>query len=74
MVENVEITCSDGIFCNGIERWVNELCVSGIGILYFVHFFLNSKKAPCDDGHNCTVDVCNEKNDTCIHIPGDDCP
>lgn len=43
----VEVTCSDGVFCNGIERFVNGSCVRGPN--------------PCDDHVNCTVDMCSEE-------------
>ena len=51
--------CDDGLFCNGIERCDALLgCQAGV--------------APnCDDGINCTIDSCDEENDTCVH---DDSP
>jgi len=43
---STEITCSDGVFCNGDERYVNGACVSG--------------PLPHDDGAACSVDLCDE--------------
>ena len=42
----VEVTCSDGVFCNGMERWVNGRCVPGL--------------VPCNDDDSCTADTCDE--------------
>lgn len=46
-----EVTCSDGIFCNGDERYVNGACVAG--------------PPPCDDGVACTIDHCDETTKRC---------
>lgn len=54
-----EVTCSDGVFCNGTERWVNGTCQSG--------------PAPCDDHASCTTDVCNEAEDTCTFTANPGC-
>src|SRR5262245_52616705 len=55
-----EVTCSDGIFCNGDERYVNGKCVSG--------------PPPCDDGVACTTDTCDEATMHCSHtLNGDAC-
>lgn len=54
-----EITCSDGIFCNGDERWVNGKCVAG--------------PPPCDDGVACTTDSCDEVKKLCSHALGASC-
>ncbi len=51
-----EVTCGDGVFCNGDERWVNGQCVAG--------------SDPCDDGAACTVDVCDEDAGLCEHVLG----
>lgn len=55
----IEVTCSDGVFCNGFERLVNGRCVAGT--------------PPCDDGALCTQDVCDEVNGLCDFIPGAEC-
>jgi len=47
-----EVTCDDGKFCNGIERYVNGACVNG--------------PEPCNDGIACTIDSCDEVNDFCF--------
>jgi hypothetical protein len=47
----VEVTCSNGTFCDGEERFVNGKCVSG--------------PPPCDDQVECTVDECLEETRTC---------
>jgi hypothetical protein len=49
----VEVTCSDGVFCNGVEQFVNGACASG--------------KNPCDDGEPCTTDTCDEDTGRCAH-------
>src|SRR5262249_38062172 len=54
-----EVTCSDGVFCNGDERWVNGKCVAG--------------PMPCDDGQACTTDTCDETNRLCSHTLGSTC-
>ncbi|MBI5512447.1 MAG: hypothetical protein HY909_01690 [Deltaproteobacteria bacterium] len=56
---NVEVTCSDGVFCNGAERFANGRCVAG--------------NPPCDDGVACTTDTCDEANGVCDHTLGADC-
>lgn len=55
----IEVTCSDGIFCNGDERWANGKCVAG--------------PLPCDDGESCTTDTCDETSGTCKHTLGANC-
>jgi Lysyl oxidase len=55
----LEVTCSDGVFCNGEERFVGGACVRG--------------KAPCDDGQACTDDACDEARGACAHVPGAAC-
>jgi hypothetical protein len=47
------ITCSDGVFCNGDERYVNGRCVAG--------------PPTCDDGQPCTIDRCDEPTKRCDH-------
>jgi hypothetical protein len=49
--------CDDAFFCNGAEVCVGGLCAAG--------------DAPdCDDGLECTVDLC--RGDACIHAPRPD--
>ncbi len=55
----VEVSCSDGIFCNGEERFANGECVSG--------------PPPCDDGTACTADSCDEEKQACHHTPQGEC-
>jgi len=50
----VEVTCSDGIYCNGMERFIGGRC----------------QAAPfeqCDDRTNCTRDICDEEAQFCSH-------
>lgn len=51
----IEVTCSDGSFCNGEERWTVRGCVP--------------ESPPCDDGVACTVDTCDELTRTCHYEP-----
>jgi len=51
----MEVTCSDGIFCNGEERWTVDGCVPG--------------PAPCDDGVACTTNLCHESTKGCELLP-----
>jgi hypothetical protein len=56
----VEVTCSDGIFCNGAERFVDGACALAV-------------VSPCNDGAACTYDRCEEATGTCSHELGDGC-
>jgi len=48
--------CTDGHFCNGLERCVEGFC-TGAGV------------APnCDDSDKCTDDACNHDTNQCTHI------
>jgi hypothetical protein len=51
----VEVTCDDGTFCNGVERFSGGSCVAG--------------PPPCDDGVACTTDSCDEGIRRCAHTP-----
>jgi hypothetical protein len=51
----VEVTCSDGLFCNGEERFTKRGCVAG--------------PPPCDDQVACTTDHCDEPAQTCRYEP-----
>ncbi len=59
LTARVEVTCSDGIFCNGAERYVRGSCVPGV--------------PPCDDGASCTTDLCDEGSGLCDFVPGAEC-
>eukprot|EP00193_Tetraselmis_chui_P012849 CAMPEP_0177796722 /NCGR_PEP_ID=MMETSP0491_2-20121128/26925_1 /TAXON_ID=63592 /ORGANISM="Tetraselmis chuii, Strain PLY429" /LENGTH=653 /DNA_ID=CAMNT_0019319653 /DNA_START=159 /DNA_END=2121 /DNA_ORIENTATION=- len=52
--------CDDGVFCNGIER------LRGNGTCYIPN------KSPCDDGDDCTKDICDEGKMKCTYevFPG----
>ncbi len=45
-----ETSCSNGVFCDGIERFVDGACGAGF--------------APCDDAQACTTDTCDEATDS----------
>ncbi|NUO49832.1 MAG: hypothetical protein HOV80_13335 [Polyangiaceae bacterium] len=49
------VACDDGDYCNGVEACVDGQCVAG--------------SSPCDDGISCTVDMCDENQDSCTHTP-----
>jgi hypothetical protein len=49
--------CNDGLFCNGVETCDGFFCSAGT--------------SPCDDSNPCTVDTCNESNQTCTNVPDD---
>ena len=54
--------CDDNIFCNGLEQCSNGRCYQ-------------SPITPCDDGVACTVDSCDEINETCESEPSRElCP
>jgi hypothetical protein len=56
----VEVTCSDGVFCNGEERFANGQCVAAA--------------APsCDDKTECTMDTCDEQAKSCQHTATGTC-
>ena len=56
-------SCADGEFCNGEETCDGAgTCQPGTPV-------------DCDDGVDCTLDACNEVNDTCVNTPNDNnCP
>ncbi|MCC6622900.1 MAG: hypothetical protein IT385_16695 [Deltaproteobacteria bacterium] len=56
----MEVTCSDGIFCNGEERYTVDGCMSG--------------PAPCDDGVACTENKCHESTRSCELVPDENDP
>lgn len=52
--------CDDGLYCNGAELCVNQVCSSGTVVT-------------CNDGVECTTDSCDEDNDVCVNDPGPEC-
>lgn len=56
---DVEVTCDDGVFCNGDERYVAGACAAGV--------------PPCDDGVACSIDTCDEERALCKIELGADC-
>jgi len=54
--DNGQIECDDGLFCNGIEHFVDGTCIK-------------ARANPCDDFSDCTMDICDEGAKTCDHIP-----
>ncbi len=51
----------DDLFCNGIERIIEGVCVK-------------VPVDPCDDGEPCTEDLCDEETDRCSYqVAEDDC-
>jgi len=48
-------SCSDGVYCNGVEACQSGTCTSG-------------QKVLCDDGDACTSDKCNESKKACDYI------
>jgi hypothetical protein len=50
--------CDDRIFCNGVEVCIAGRCSAGTAV-------------DCGDDVACTVDVCDEGADACVHLPFD---
>lgn len=50
----------DDLFCNGVERIIDGVCVK-------------IPADPCDDGVECTEDMCDEDADACTHVLTGDC-
>jgi alpha-tubulin suppressor-like RCC1 family protein len=50
--------CDDGLFCTGIERCEDGVCAGGQAI-------------DCNDGIECTVDICSETERDCVHAAPD---
>ena len=48
--------CDDLAFCNGVERCVRGTCVA-------------AERRACDDDVDCTLDRCEESDDSCTHTP-----
>jgi hypothetical protein len=53
------VTCDDGVFCNGAERFADGACQPGL--------------PPCDDGADCTTDTCDDATGWCGHELGAGC-
>ncbi len=50
------VACDDGLYC-----WIGETCTAGgCG---------GGEPRSCDDGNECTTDICDEAADTCVYIP-----
>jgi len=49
--------CDNGVYCDGEEECISELCASG--------------STPCTDAVTCTVDTCTETTGECTHTPSD---
>jgi hypothetical protein len=50
--------CDDGLWCNGLETCVNDVCLPGT-------------PPDCADAIPCTTDVCDEANNTCLNQGND---
>ena len=54
-----DVQCTDNCYCNGAERCGEEgVCVAGTAIA-------------CDDGIECTVDMCDEETSRCVQMADD---
>lgn len=54
---STNLDCSDGVFCNGLERCLLGHCVAGLD--------------PCTDNYSCTHDTCDERTQRCHRISDD---
>jgi hypothetical protein len=54
-----DLDCADGRFCNGVEVCANGACHAGT-------------PPDCDDGIQCTTDLCDASSDQCAHARQDD--
>lgn len=50
----LDVSCDDGVFCNGMEHFIGGKCVAGVD--------------PCDDKAACTTDKCDESRGLCTHV------
>ncbi|PIR66550.1 MAG: hypothetical protein COU51_03365 [Parcubacteria group bacterium CG10_big_fil_rev_8_21_14_0_10_36_14] len=48
-------SCTDELYCNGVEKCISGVCTSGIKVL-------------CDDGNACTQDNCDELGKKCVFV------
>jgi len=53
--------CDNGLFCDGIETCLGDLCVQGTPVI-------------CNDMDRCTDDFCDENIDSCVFISNSTCP
>ena len=53
-----DTACNDGLFCNG-----TELCDPALDC--------QAGTSPCADGVTCTLDTCDEAQDTCAYLADD---
>ncbi|HUU00297.1 MAG TPA: hypothetical protein VM425_02520 [Myxococcota bacterium] len=53
--------CDDEIYCNGEEKCQAEKCVGTTA----------ADARVCDDGVDCTLDICREQTDKCDNLPDD---
>jgi len=70
--------CDDGIFCNGSELCVANVCengsppcIDGMGCDEATDTCVCTSAEHCDDGIPCTEDSCSAGQ--CLHVPGGDC-
>lgn len=49
-----DVDCDDGVFCNGVESCVTQICMS-------------SGMRDCDDHSDCTMDGCSDAMGMCTH-------
>ena len=59
----VEVSCSDGVYCNGEERWVKNACVSANGS--------TEVRLPCGQNETdpCLIYACIEETRSCSQDP-----
>jgi hypothetical protein len=53
-------SCSNGLFCDGMETCLAGDCKSGAAIV-------------CNDSDSCTNDICDESKDQCVYTPTGQC-
>jgi len=51
--------CSNGLFCDGEERCIEGWCAPGTTVT-------------CDDGNDCTTDICSEEEGGCVFMDRDE--
>ena len=56
------VMCDDQLFCDGVELCDPATGAVGTGCT-------QSSGSPCEDGIGCTVDACDEAQDSCINAP-----
>jgi len=76
--------CDDGNVCDGIESCVSGFCAQGTPLFCSDGLYCNGAEScdpvegcqpatppNCGDGIDCTIDVCDEAQNTCSHTPDD---